>query len=346
MAQAFSSHQQILFWLSLGSALRTRHKGAEQGKKSIFLKEGIRLKNVSRRPKTILTLEGNVTFRRTVYAPADAESRELLKNKFGISTVVPLDMALGIDQLPFKITVEMMIDIARRAINAHSYEELQHAYAHDWGIAICDDQIRYVVNELGRIVHNNDTAIKDAAMSHFHQGTAFPLPVDRRKGVMYIEMDGAMFNTRHESDGTTWRENKLGAVFRSLDIVYRKTKTGREAHRIMEREFISYAGDADTFKEHLYAVALKHGLEHVAEVVIISDGAKWIKGFRERFCSNLNVVHILDYSHVKENIYKFANTFIRGAKLGRIRESSLNRPPCAHEAQFETRPSVRTLPSW
>ena len=43
----------------------------------------------------------------------------------------------------------------------------------------------------------------------------------------YIEMDGAMFNTRHESDGTTWRENKLGAVFRSLDIVYRKTKTGR-----------------------------------------------------------------------------------------------------------------------
>lgn len=211
-------------------------------------------------------------------------------------------MALGIDRLPFKITVEMMIDIARRAINAHSYEELQRTYAHDWGIAICDDQIRYVVNELGRIVHNNDTAIKDAAMSYFNQGTPFPLPVDRRKGVMYIEMDGAMFNTRHESDGTTWRENKLGAVFRSLDIVYRKTKTGREAHRIMDREFISYAGDADTFKEHLYAVALKHGLEHVAEVVIISDGAKWIKGFRERFCSNLNVVHILDYSHVTTSL--------------------------------------------
>lgn len=99
-----------------------------------------------------------------------------------------------------------------------------------------------------------------------------------------------------------------------LAIVYRKTKTGREAHRITEREFISYAGDADTFKEHLYAVALKHGLEHAKKVVIISDGAKWIKGFREKFCANLDVVHILDYSHVKENIYKFANVFIRGAK--------------------------------
>lgn len=86
-------------------------------KKSFFLKEGVRLKNVSRRPKTILTLEGNVTFYRTVYTPADAESRELLKKKFGKSTVVQLDMALGIDQLPFKMTVKMMIDIARRAIN-------------------------------------------------------------------------------------------------------------------------------------------------------------------------------------------------------------------------------------
>lgn len=28
----------------------------------------------------------------------------------------------------------------------------------------------------------------------------------------------------------------------------------------------------------------------------------------------MDVVHILDYSHVKENIYKFANVFIRGAK--------------------------------
>ena len=37
-------------------------------------------------------------------------------------------MALGIDQLPFKMTVKMMIDIARRAINAHSYEELQQIH--------------------------------------------------------------------------------------------------------------------------------------------------------------------------------------------------------------------------
>lgn len=252
-----------------------------------------------------------MTYYRTVYAPADDESRELLKRKFNRSTIAPLDIALGIDNLPFKITVDMMIDIARRAINTHSYEELRLAYERDWNISISDDQLRLVVNELGRIVFNYDCAVKDAAIRHFKKIEKFPLPIDRRKGVLYIEMDGAMFNTRHSIDGSTWRENKLGAVFSNLDILYRKTKTGQEAHRILKREFISYAGDADTFKEHLYAISLQNGIEHATNVVIISDGAKWIKGFREKFCAGLNVTHILDYSHVKENIYKFANVFIR-----------------------------------
>lgn len=33
-------------------------------------------------------------------------------------------------------------------------------------------------------------------------------------------------------------------------------------------------------------------------------------------------------------------------EIGRIREFSLNRPPCAHETQFGRRFSIRTLPSW
>ncbi len=97
-----------------------------------------------------------------------------------------------------------------------------------------------------------------------------------------------------------------------FDIVSHKTASGKGTHKILSREFISYVGDADTFKAHLYAVAMRRGLKAANTVVIISDGAKWIKGFRETYCSDLNVVHILDYTHVKENIFKFANVFIRG----------------------------------
>lgn len=208
-----------------------------------------------------------------------------------------------------------MLDIARRAINTHSYEELQQAYEHDRCIKISDDLIRAVVNELGRIVYEYDKQqCQQAEQARKSTNAAVQDQNIRHGGILYIEMDGAMFNTRKQKDNSTWRENKLGAVFSSLDIIYHKTRSGKEAHKILKREFISYVGDADTFKAHLYALALRCGLNTADTVVIISDGAKWIKGFRETYCSNINAVHILDYTHVKENIFKFANVFIRGKK--------------------------------
>lgn len=220
-----------------------------------------------------------------------------------------MDISLGIDKLPFKISVAMMLDIARRAINAHSYEEQQQAYEQDRGILISDDQIRFVVNELGAIIYDYDNEQKDAALKQLAAGAVRSGP---RHGILYIEMDGAMFNTRRQNDGSTWRENKLGTIFSSMDIKYRKSKKGKEEHEILEREFISYVGDADTFKAHLYAAALRKGLNSAKTAVIISDGAKWIKSFKDIYCQGMDVVHILDFSHLKENIYKFASYFVRG----------------------------------
>ena len=108
--------------------------------------------------RRILTLEGEVTYFRTVYVPANKQSSELLLSKYGLKAVVPLDMALGIDRLPFKISPQMMLDIARRAVNACSYEELQQTYALDWHIEISDDQIRRVTNYIGQMVYENDCA--------------------------------------------------------------------------------------------------------------------------------------------------------------------------------------------
>ena len=231
-----------------------------------------------------------------------------MDEKFGLKAVVPLDISLGIDKLPFKISVAMMLDIARRAINAHSYEEQQQAYEQDRGILISDDQIRFVVNELGAIIYDYDNEQKDAALKQLAAGAVRSGP---RHGILYIEMDGAMFNTRRQNDGSTWRENKLGTIFSSMDIKYRKSKKGKEEHEILEREFISYVGDADTFKAHLYAAALRKGLNSAKTAVIISDGAKWIKSFKDIYCQGMDVVHILDFSHLKENIYKFASYFVR-----------------------------------
>ncbi len=203
----------------------------------------------------------------------------------------------------------MMLDITRRAINAHSYEELQQAYRKDRQIDISDDQIRNVTNYIGQIVYEDDCRRRDEALEHLKSGK---LSRKRKTSVLYIEMDGAMFNTRKQENGSTWKENKLGFVFSSKDVVKYKSSKGEEYHKILSREYISYAGDADTFKEHLYATALRNGLETHEKIVVISDGASWNKTFLTDYCQGLDAIQILDYTHLKENIYKFANVFIRG----------------------------------
>ena len=114
-------------------------------------------------------------------------------------------------------------------------------------------------------------------------------------------------NVQHPQEG-----NKSGLAFSSRHLITYRNKKGEDVKRIGKREYISYAGDADTFLQFLYSVAYRNGIEEHGKIVIISDGARWIKNFRDVYCEGLDVVHILDYSHMKENIYKFANAFVRG----------------------------------
>lgn len=267
------------------------------------------------RPRKILTLEGEVEYRRTVFVPKDKDSAALLKEKYDLSAVVPLDMALGINKLPFKISPQMVLDIARRAINAHSYAELQQMYKDDWGIDISDDLIRNVTNYIGKMVYDEDCARREEDLEHLRkQGTSPRQSAGTSKNthVLYIEMDGAMLNTRKRENDFTWKENKLGLVFSSKDLISYKNQRQEDIKRIGKREYISYVGSSETFLDFLYSIALRNGLEDHGKIVIISDGARWIKKFKETYCQGLDVTHILDYSHLKENVYKFAQVFIRG----------------------------------
>ena len=278
----------------------------------MFLKEGINLKNVGKRKRCILALEGLLTFKRAVLVPTDDESRLLLAEKYGIVSVVPLDMILGIDRLPFKISVYMMLNIAKQAINARSYKSLEDKFKEEYNIKLSNDTIKLVVDELGGIVFNYDNLMKEDALQRLKNGVLRPVPRHARFGVLYIEMDGSMFNTCDSINGSTWREIKLGLVYSTV------TPNFYNDFSDLDREYISYIGDADTFKAHLFAVAERSGLYRASKIIVIGDGAKWIKGFIDTYCNGLDVQYILDMSHMKSNIFKFSESVIRGKRKQNI----------------------------
>jgi hypothetical protein len=235
--------------------------------------------------------------------PQDAKSRKKLVELYGAKSVVPLDCQLGIAGLPFRITPAAMLKIAFWAQNQSSYQRAEDAISEIMHIKVNDDTVRLVTNFVGGIIFGNDCKRADAALAALDSGKLL-FPKDRN-GILYIQTDGAVLNTRHKgNDGSTWRENKLGEVFSSKDIRYWTDKKGKRRHQIIKKEYVSYIGAVSEFKKHLLACAIRGGYGRFKETVLLSDGATWIRHMAEELFPDAQ--HILDFFHLCENVNTYA----------------------------------------
>ena len=251
----------------------------------------------------MVTTLGTVAFSRYSLIPQGAESRKNLFEIAGVKSIFPLDCYLGIANLPFKITPFAMLKIAFWAQNQCSYQRAEDALYEIMRVKVNDDTVRHVSNYVGGVIFKNDCQKAEEAYSMLCSGK-LPYPKDR-KGVLYIQADGAALNTRIKDDmGSTWRENKLGEVFSSKDIHYWTDKKGNRKHRLLKKEYISYIGSVEEFKKHLLACAIRGGYGHFKETVFIGDGATWIRNMVDELFPDAQ--QILDFYHLCENVYTFS----------------------------------------
>jgi hypothetical protein len=270
------------------------------------------LRTNKRYARSILTVNGKVEFTRYVLRPKTKADRAALAAREGITSVVPMDYYLGISGLPFKMTAEAMLEVAFWAQNQSSYQAAEEAVLKAVGINVNDDTVRLVANCVGSKVFGKDCELAGAAYEKFASGK-LSFPERKKPGVLYIETDGAALNTREkDSDGSSWRENKLGIVFSSDNIHFWADKKGGRQHRIEKREYTSYVGGVDEFKKHLFACAMRNGYGSYGETVILSDGATWIRNMEEELFPDAQ--QILDYYHLCENVNEFAKQIFNMAE--------------------------------
>ena len=214
-----------------------------------------------------------------------------------------MDDALGISDLPFKMTPELMLRCAYWAQNQCSYQAAEDVIKNTYNLSVNDDTIRLVTNFIGKLVFENDCKRTSETYQKLTSGKEkFK---NNKSGVLYIEVDGAALNTRHKnSEGSTWRENKLGVVYSSDNIHRWTSKKGTKEHRIEKREYISFIGSVDEFKKHLYSTAINNGYGKYKDTVVVSDGAAWIANMVTEVFPDAQ--HILDLFHLKENVYEYA----------------------------------------
>ncbi len=145
------------------------------------------------------------------------------------------------------------------------------------------------------------------------QSSALSFPSIRR---LYIETDGVTARIRRGSvimeeaetkrKGDVYREIKVGAVFEGVP--------GRERSELVPGVFLDEPGpiqyvarrlNAEEFGRFLYALAQRCGLDRALEVVILGDGARWIRRVVEEHFPQ--ATHIVDLYHAREHLWNVAN---------------------------------------
>ena len=121
--------------------------------------------NSGREVVDILTVYGYIPITRTILRPKDKEDIDRLKKLTGKKSVIPLDIALHIDMLPFKVTRAMMLQISRDAIDSRSYKHLAEKYKTEKNIEISADQIRLITDYVGECVCRQDDERSKYALS-------------------------------------------------------------------------------------------------------------------------------------------------------------------------------------
>lgn len=280
------------------------------------------LKRDKRTSRKILLTEGELEYSRyrlyAVNTPDYPDSVQKCAQFYGSTSVYPIDMYLGIDNLPFKASVDAALRIAKIGATSTSYEAAAKRFFDDFGWQISESQVRDVVDYIGEIVLLNDIKQTNEALAAYTYKNIRSARPGRRPDngfVLYCEVDGAMFNTRrdkteeeHEQtnkEKPTWKENKLAVVFRSdkLEHTNGTDENGYPVHRLGEREYIGTTRGVDTFRERMLYLLIKNGLTDASDIVFISDGAPWIRKAREIYVPG--ATQILDLFHLKENVMKF-----------------------------------------
>ncbi|MBO0859045.1 MAG: ISKra4 family transposase [Chloracidobacterium sp.] len=135
--------------------------------------------------------------------------------------------------------------------------------------------------------------------------------------VAYLEMDGVLVMAREEKTetegkikggrGGPGRKYSVGGREVKNAVLYEGAACGRESERrgiILRKSYVSSLGDWMSLAVLIWAMMLKQGLNRAKLLVVLSDGAEWIRSL----CKWLpvNVFLILDLYHVKHKIWETA----------------------------------------
>jgi len=266
--------------------------------------------NRGTRDFTLATVFGKVTF-----------PRQRVHCKTCKQWVIPLNEALGLhDEEKEKTTLALQQLSSLYAVN-QPYR-LAAATVKDMTQdpeIISHQQIKLIVDQEGdRLRQHEEQNRKDISYGVIRDivdelripQSRSPTHSARRSGQFYICLDG-IYARSHKGKGH-WHEGKVG--FLCTDERESVGKKGRL--RIPNKRYISSYENSAVFGSRVYAEAVEMGMLEYREVLVLGDGARWIREVRKQCFPSAR--YVLDWFHLNRKVYRaFRYTFPRDKALRR-----------------------------
>ena len=243
------------------------------------------------RPKPVLTAVGEVTVSRPYYLcphchqgqfPADVEL-DIANTEF--SPGVRRMQALVGQQAPFEHGREQMKLLAGLEVNAKAVERTAEAIG-------------------GDIARREQQQIQRALQLDLPVLVGEPIPI------LYIQMDGTGVPVvRKETEGRKGKTDGEPAPTREakLGCVFTQTSCDKQGFPIRDPESTTYTGAIETAEEfgrRLYREAWNRGLSRARKIVILGDGAEWIRNLAELHFPG--AIPIVDLYHARQHLWDVA----------------------------------------
>jgi hypothetical protein len=246
--------------------------------------------------KILVTIMGPVPYRRSRYeCPVCGEAR------------YPGDEELDVVGTGRTPGVRRML---ARAGSRQPFKEAKEDLKIYAGIEVSAKDVERVAERIGAHIETWQTAERKTLLQNEPSLTETE---DKTIPVLYVEIDGTgvpMVKTEtdgrkgKQSDGTArTREVKLGCIFTQTT----KDEKGRPVRDPDSTSFVGAIEEAERFGERIEAEAIRRGFFKAYRVVLLGDGAVWIRMLCElRFPSALQIV---DLYHAREHVANLCNLF-------------------------------------
>lgn len=267
-----------------------------------YKKLGINLFIVNEKKLTINTRLGPCVFNRKKLQPKCEIQKKALEQYENTKTLSPLDTLIREKKYTFKVSHILMIEIAYYSVVSCSYQKAHTFITRNFKVDISKEKMRNITNFIGKIVFDYNTQKANESINIYDKFGSHS-----KKGYVMFQMDGSFGLIWGDGKETTeWREIKLGLITTSDDLIEYKDASGNNKIKMGKREYICYLGKYDEFKKYLLYLYVKNKCYEYDVVLIIGDGAKWIKNFKKEFFPN--AILILDFYHLSEHVNDFTKS--------------------------------------